>query len=141
MRGLFQHLARSTLEHELSRIHDGHTVAHPRNRPQVVADVDHRGSGLRCQVAQQLEDMGLSGDIETGRRLVEQQNVRLAGQRHGNGNPLLLTAGELVGITFRQFLRFRQAHLRQQLDSAFPSLLPGEPGVELHGLVDLLADP
>ena len=39
------------------------------------------------------------GRIETGRRLVEQQQSRIAGQRPGQSQPLLLTAGEAAGRT------------------------------------------
>ena len=78
MRWLLQHLACRTLEHEFPRIHDGYTVADPRNGAQVVADIDHRSPGLGRQIAQQLEDMGLSSDVEAGRRFVKQQNIWLA---------------------------------------------------------------
>ena len=138
---LLQHLTRRTFEHEFPCIHDGNAVADPRNGAQIVADIDHRSPGLGRQIAQQLEDMRLSGDVEAGRRLVEQQNIGLARQRHGDGNALLLTAREFVGIALQQFLRLRQTHLRQQFDHAFTPLLLCELGVQFHRLVDLPADP
>ena len=36
----------------------------------------------RCRSAQQLEDLRLDGDVERGGRLVGDQQVRLAGERH-----------------------------------------------------------
>ena len=99
------------LKHEFPGVHDGYTVTDPRNGTKVMADIDHRSPGFCRQISQQLEDVGLRGNVEAGRRLVEQQNIRLARQRHGDGNPLLLTARKLVGITVQQFLRLWQTNL------------------------------
>ena len=44
--------------------------------------------------AQQRADLAHEPGIERGRRLVEQDHVRLHGQRAGDGDALLLSAGE-----------------------------------------------
>ena len=46
----------------------------------------------------QVEDLALDGDVERGGRLVGDQQVGLAGERHGDGDALALAAGELVRI-------------------------------------------
>ena len=60
--------------------------------------------------------MCLSSDIETCRRLVEDEQFRHAGQGHRNDNPLQLAAGELVGIALGHSRRLRQVHQAQQLN-------------------------
>jgi hypothetical protein len=52
----------------------------------------------RCNSGQQVEDLRLDGDVERGRRLVGDQQVRLAGQRDGDHHPLLHAAGKLEGV-------------------------------------------
>ena len=141
MRRLLQHLARRALEHELPCVHDGDAVADSCDGAEIVAHIDHRRPGFGREVPQQLEDMGLRRDVEAGRRLVEQQHIRLARQRHGDRDSLLLTARELVGVARQQFLGLRKAHLPQQLDDARPPRLPCETGVQGHRLLDLPANP
>ena len=46
----------------------------------------------------QVEDLALDGDVERGGRLVGDQQVGLAGERHRDGDALALAAGELVRI-------------------------------------------
>ena len=48
------------------------------------------------EVGEQVEHLDLVGHVEVGRRLVEQQQVGLLGQRHRDPHPLSLAPGELV---------------------------------------------
>ncbi len=52
----------------------------------------------RLQLAQQLEDLRLDGDVERRRRLVGDQQLGLAGERHGDHHPLAHAARELVRV-------------------------------------------
>ena len=47
------------------------------------------------QLAQQIEDLRLDGDVERGGRLVGDQQLRPAGERHGDHHPLAQAAGQL----------------------------------------------
>ncbi len=60
---------------------------------------------LFCSRVQQLEDLALDRHVERGRRLVGDQQLGLAGQRHRDHHPLLLAAGELVRIGAEPALR------------------------------------
>ena len=51
----------------------------------------------------------LGRDVEAGRRLVEHDQRRPAGERHGDGDALLLPAGELVRVAAQEGLVARQA--------------------------------
>ena len=50
----------------------------------------------RPQVGEQPDQSLLAGLVQTGQRLVEDQDLRLAGQDAGQGHPALLAAAELV---------------------------------------------
>jgi hypothetical protein len=91
------------------------------------------------QRAHQLQDLGLDGDVQRGGRFVGDQQLRLAGQRHGDHHALAHAAGQLVRVFVEALLGRRDAHLPQHLDGAFPGLRRAERG-GAAGLDDLLAD-
>ena len=61
----------------------------------------------RLQPAEQLQDLRLHRDVERGRRLVGDQQVGLAQQRHRDHHPLAHAAGELVRVHVEAALRPR----------------------------------
>ena len=69
-------------------VHHRHLVGHLGDHAEIVRDQDDRHAGLLLQVAQQVEDLRLHGDVERGGRLVGDQQVGLAGQRHGDHHAL-----------------------------------------------------
>ena len=87
-----QDLARGTRQHHFAGIQNHHAVTDAGNGAQIVADIDHGRAGLLVDVAQQGQDVRLRRHIQPGGGLVKQQHVGLAGQRHGDGHPLLLAA-------------------------------------------------
>ena len=91
-------------------------VRHLRHHGEVVGDVDGRGAELVHDVPYGGQHLDLGGDIERRGRLVEDDEVRAAGHRHGRHGALQLPAGDLVGIAEADALRFRQP----------------EPGIERH---------
>ena len=66
----------------------------PGGLVEVVQHGDERAP-LLVQARAQVHDLELVGDVEERGRLVEQQQVGLLRERHGQPDPLPLTAGEL----------------------------------------------
>ncbi len=62
-----------------------------------------------AQVPQQLEDLGLHGDVERRGRLVGDQQLRLVRHRHGDHDPLQLAAGQLVRVGAEPLAQARAA--------------------------------
>ncbi|CAM5683976.1 hypothetical protein SALBM311S_09127 [Streptomyces alboniger] len=62
----------------------------------VVRDEQQPHAGLLAQRVQQIEDLGLDGDVQRGRRLVGDQQFGFAGQRHRDESTLSHAAAELV---------------------------------------------
>ena len=66
--------------------------------------------------AQQVEDLRLDGDVQRSGRLVGDQQLRLAGERHRDHRTLAHPAGELVRVVVQTLLGARDTDLLEQLD-------------------------
>lgn len=100
------------LLHDPARVHHREPVTGVREHRQVVADHDQTEVLLGHQLLDQPQDLSLDHHIESRRRLVRDDQVRVAGQRHRDHHTLPLTAGELVRIRVRA--RGRQPHVLQE---------------------------
>ena len=90
-------------------IHDRDAVGHLGDDAEIVGDQHQRGTGVFDQFVQQVENLRLHGDVERGRRLVGDQEVRFAGDRHGDHHALPLATGELVRVEVQVEARRRQS--------------------------------
>ena len=96
-------------------IHDADPVGDLREQAEIVRDVEHGGAEPRAEIDEERDDLLLRGDVEARRRLVEDDEVGIAGRRHGDADALLLAAGKLVRIARQEFLRLRQADEVEEL--------------------------
>ncbi len=92
----------------------------------IVGDQHHRHTEASLQVVEQGKDLGLDGDIESGGRLVGDQQFRLAGERHGDHDALAEAAGKLVGVVAQAFGGVRHAHKAEHLGRPFERLVLGD---------------
>ena len=69
-----------------------------------------------CRPLHQVEDLRLRRHVERGRRLVGDQQVRVADQRHRDHHALPHAAGELVRVVVDPALGVRDADLPQELE-------------------------
>ena len=67
---------------DLALVHDGDPVGEVGDHAHVVRDQHDRGAELVAAAAQQVEDLGLHGDVEGGGRLVGDDDPGLEHQRH-----------------------------------------------------------
>ena len=126
---------------ELARVHDADPVADLGDDAEVVRDVQDRDPGFRAEAREQVDDLRLRRHVETGRRFVEHEHLRLACERHRDRHALLLAAGELVRILPGRRRRVGQPHLADQLEHAPRALRPGAAeAVHLQRFLDLVAD-
>ena len=91
--------ARRRFLDDAAGIHHGDAIAGLGNDAKVVADQHQRHAHLATHRADEIEDLRLDRDVERGRRLVGDQHVRLAGERHGDHHALILSAGKLVRVS------------------------------------------
>ena len=86
---------RAALErcHGLARPHDRAAIADLGDLVHPVRDEDHRGAGLGA-LAQEREQAVAGGDVEGRRRLVEDEDARVAHERAGEAARLPLAEGQ-----------------------------------------------
>jgi hypothetical protein len=94
----------------VAAVHHEHAVGHFGHHAHVVRDEEHAHLHLGLQLADELEDLRLDGHVERGRRLVGDQQRRLARQRHRDHHALAHAARELVRKAVEHVLRFGDAH-------------------------------
>ncbi len=79
------------------------------------------------QIKEQLVQLFLIMRIQTSGRLIRQHHRRMIDERTGNGNPLLLATGQLIGLVRSAF---RQSHEVQYFGSRRSGFLLSHSGNE-----------
>ncbi len=113
---LVQHLLDGSLLDEPARVEDADLLAHLRDHPEVVADEQHRGVELGLQAGDEVEHLRFDGRVESGRRLVEDQQRRVLRERHRDHDALLHPAGQLMRIAVHDGARIGDLHLRERTE-------------------------
>ena len=98
-------------------------LAEARHQAQVVGDQQDGGVNAAAQLLDQVEDLGLDGGVEPGGGLVEDQQMGVHGQRHGDDHALLLAARELERVAAHGGVGVGQRHFAQALPGADQALL------------------
>ena len=65
---------------------------------QVVGDEEIGEVEAFLEGAEQIDDLGLNGDVESGDWLIADDEGRVYGEGSGNADPLALASAELVGV-------------------------------------------
>src|SRR5438552_10110695 len=117
MLGRLEDLLDRALLHYLARVHDEDTFAETRDHSEVVRDEDDRRPHLLVEVAQELEDLSLDGDVERGGRFVSDEQLGPVGQTHRDHGPLPHAAAELMRIVSDAPLGVRYPDLVEQIDA------------------------
>ena len=78
---------------------DGHAVGHGEGLVLVVGDVDAGDAGGALGASDFIAHLEAEFGVEVGEGLVEQEEVRVDGEGAGEGDALLLAAGELGGAS------------------------------------------
>ena len=101
------------LDHAFAHDHDA--VSHFGDDAHVVGNQQDRGAVGRLQIAQQVQDLSLHGDIKRGRGLIRDQHVRLQRQGHRDHHALAHPPRQLVRELAHAAGGFGQAHSAQRL--------------------------
>ena len=118
--------------HQAAQVHNPDAVGNVFHRPQVVGDKQVGDPGILLDFLQQVDDLGLDGDVQSRDGLVADDEFRIQGQGAGDADPLALAAGEFMGVP-PDVVRL-EAHRFEQLADLFIPLLGGAvKAVDLHG--------
>ena len=99
-------------------VHHGDALARLRDDREVVRDEHDRHPGLAAQAREQVQDLILDGHVERRRRLVAEQQLRLARERDRDHDALAQAARELVRVGAVAPLGVGDADQPQQLERA-----------------------
>ena len=122
----------------LTQIHNGNAIGDVLYDGQVVGDKQIRGTELVLQFLEQVQNLGLNGNIQSGNRLVADNQLGLQRKSAGNADTLTLTAGELMRIAVD--VLGVQSNDVEKLADALNALLLGTHAMNGHGLGDNLSD-
>ena len=100
------------------RVHDDDAVGDVGDDAEVVRDEDDRRAEPLADVAHEVEDPRLDRHVERRRRLVGDQDLRVAGERDRDHHALAHPARELVRVLVDPAGRRRDADEVEQLDRA-----------------------
>src|SRR5713101_4580948 len=120
-------------------VHHRHLVAHPRHDAEVVGDEDHGEAVFALDVAQQLQVLRLDRHVQARRRLVGDEEPRLAGDGDGPDHPLAHPTRQLVRVLAYPPLGRRDVHGGQELTSPRPGAASRHVLVRAQRLGDLVA--
>ena len=101
----------------------------------VVRDEDRRHVDLVVEAAQPRAQLLADAGVERAERLVEQQHLRLDGQRAGERHPLALAAGELARVALAEVAEADEVQqlLHAGLDLVLRALLDGQAEADVVG--------
>ena len=126
------------LRHPAGVQHDG-SLAQLVDHAQIVGDEQQGHPALLHQIPQQLQDLGLDGHVQGGRRFVRDEQARFAREGHGDHHALAHPTRELVGIRVKDGVGFRQADLHEEVADALAGDIPAQSEVRTERLSHLLA--
>ncbi|MNL39954.1 hypothetical protein D3C87_1622640 [compost metagenome] len=90
---VFKQRRRGVVFFHFAILHDVDIVGELPDDGKVMRDQDYRHAERFLQVADEVEDLRLDGDIEGRCRLVGNQHIGIVGERHGNHDALPLATG------------------------------------------------
>ena len=137
---IVQHRRGRALFDDDAVLHHRDAVGDLGDDAEIMGDEQHRRLAALLQVADQLQDLRLRGDVERGGRLVGDQELRVERQRHRDHGALALAARQLMRIGFRRHLGIGNPHVRQQRQHPCVDLGLRQVGVDRKHLADLVAD-
>ncbi len=108
VRGLVEHLVRRADLLDAALVHHHHAVGQFQGLVLVVGHEDAGQVDLVVQAAEPLPQLLPHLGVERAERLVQQQHLRLDGQRPGQRHALPLPAGKLVRIAVGHALQLHQ---------------------------------
>ncbi len=140
MLGPVEEIGHRRLLDDLAGVHDEHLLGRLGDHAHVVRDDDHRHPVVSAELVEGLEHARLDGDVERGGRLVGDQQLRAARERHRDHHALAHPSGEPVGVVAEPPLGVGDVHLLEEAHGALVSVCLGEPEVAADRLGDLRAD-
>jgi hypothetical protein len=138
MQGIIVKPANGGLLDNPAHIHHGDDVAGELDDGEVMCDEQVGEEKLLPEVFEEVEDLGLDGDVEGTDGFVADDEFRLEDQRAGNADTLSLAAGEFVWVAVYGI--GRQTYFGEDSADVFREIGAGYFFVDLEWFADDAAD-
>jgi hypothetical protein len=99
-----------------TQVHDGDTPADVLDHVEVMGDEEKAQPELVLKIAQEVDDLGLNGDVERTHWLVGHDETRRNSKRTRNADTLTLASGKFVWVA-PHVLRAKAHAIEQRSDS------------------------
>jgi len=96
MAGASEDVAGGALFDDASGVENGESGSDLGDNSEIVSDEKKCEAELALEAGEEIEDLFLDGDVESGRGLVGDEQARRAGERHSDQSALAEAAGELM---------------------------------------------
>ena len=124
----------------LTGIHDGDSIRGLSDDTEIMCNQKKGEPTSLSKLGQKIEGLGLDRDVKRCRRLVGNQKLRIACERHRDHRSLTHSTGHLVRVAAHARLGRRNGHIAQSLDRLVPGLATRHLPVQSDGLGNLLTD-
>ena len=141
MTWIVKNICDPSLFHHLTGVHHTQLITDPGDDPQVVGDKNVGGLEIVFQIFNQVQNSRFNGNVQCRCGLIHDQQRRVIEHRHGNDHPLLLPAGNLMGITVHDIIRIRHMNPLEHLDGSLPGLVLGNRLMAGQHFRQLFAEP
>ena len=96
--GIREQLIGGALFDNMPQVHHCYAVRDLTHNREIMRDEQVRQASVLLEVREEVQHLGLHGNVERGYRLVAHNKSRLDRERSGDADTLTLSAGELMGI-------------------------------------------
>jgi hypothetical protein len=124
MQGVGEQALDRRLLHDPTGIHYHDALRCLSDNAHCVGDQHDRHAETRLHLGEQVEDLRLDGDIKSSGRLIGNQQLGIARQRHRDHDALAHATRELVRIVTHAPFRRRDMHQAQHLHGAIHRFAP-----------------
>ena len=88
MQRFFKHGVHIGILNDLARVHNHNVIGNLRDNPKVMGNHHDSGAGFFLELIDQVEDLGLDGNVQCRCRFIADQKLRVTGEGHGDHNTL-----------------------------------------------------
>ncbi len=114
--------------HHLASVHDDDARGDARDDAEIMRDEHQPHMEFALQLGEQMQDLRLDRHVERGGRLVGDDQIGPAHQRHGDHDALAQAARELVRVLAQALACRRDADALEQMDGTLARLADAARG-------------
>jgi len=140
MSRLTENMRRFSLLGDHPGIHHVYTIGDLRNDSEIMGNVEKRHVPAFLQFSKQVENLCLDRYVQSRRRFIGNDQVRIAREGHGDHHALSLTPTELMGIVIQPLLGRWDAYIPEKLDAPLPQFILTNTLMNQNGLSNLVTD-